>query len=361
MDIKDFFSISIPSLALCIALYTFLTNSPRFREFGKQFWITVFLQLLAVLSCSFSLVFDTISIQFDPQTKLYQIMQYVCNVSTHAFFFFFVSAWIYLCKIFYLIFGSLYHLRRKRFVKYTKPVAWIYEHFFHKKFYEVNVRQRRDLSSNAFNGVDSKVLQRIKDGGVILIFYSDVSNYSNFISNYIMETIQNDETVDFITTYKNPIELCRAISDKDISKLTRKLSIIDCFSSHYAFDDKVVKYEKQNYSQKGFRFYNADTFSEIHTATNDSWYRFRKLCKTEENSYRIPHRTIYDTLSSLINFSSEELYFLFLHHVFSSEKSYKMISTILEPNTLKVDLKNNLIRMADIVLEYDNNTFTLLK
>jgi hypothetical protein len=67
---------------------------------------------------------------------------------------------------------------------------------------------------------------------------------------------------------------------------------------------------------RGYKFYKVDSFAEIHIAANNSWYRFRKVCKSEENMYRIPHRTIYDTLSSLIRFSSEELYFLFLGMLF---------------------------------------------
>lgn len=319
------------------------------------------LQLLAIFCCSISLLCDKILEKLDSGSLIGQIIQGTYDISIYIFLLFFIGSWIYLCRVFYIIFGSLYHLRKKRFIKYTKPIAWFYEKFVHKSFYEKNFRERGLISFNAFNGIDSQNLQKIKNGGTILVLYHDDACYSNFILNYIKETIQDGETVDFITTYKNPIEICREFPDSDIPKITRRLSIIDCFSSQYAFDDKVVKYAKQDYSQKGFRFYNADSFAEIHTAANNSWYRFRKLCKSEENAYRIPHRTIYDTLSSLINFSSEELYFLFLRHVLSSEKSYGMISTIIEPYSLKCELKSDLIRMADIVLEYKNNSFQIIK
>ena len=155
--------------------------------------------------------------------------------------------------------------------------------------------------------------------------------------------------------------MCRSFKDDEISNITKHLSIIDCFSTHYSFDDKVVKFHKQEFSSKGFRFFNAESFADVHTAANDSWYRFRKVCKDEENQYRIPHRTIYDTMSSLIRFSSEELYFLFLRHVIASEKSYGMISLFIEPISLENNLKNDLIRMADIVIEYNQTSFKLIK
>lgn len=319
------------------------------------------LQLISIVNCSISFLFENILKELTAASLLGKIIQVAYDVSIYFFLIIFISSWICMCRVFYIIFGSLYHLRKKRFIKYTKPVAWFYEKFIHKSFYEKNFRERNSLAFNSFNGIDEQKMKKVKDGGTILILYHDDSTYSDFVLNYIKETIQNGETVDFTTTYKNPVEFCREIPDSDVPQITRRLSIIDCFSSQYAFDDKVVKYSKQDYSQKGFRFYNADSFAEIHTAANNSWYRFRKLCKSEENLYRIPHRTIYDTLSSLINFSSEELYFLFLRHVLSSEKSYGMISTIIEPYSLKNDLKNGLIRMADIVLEYENNSFKIIK
>ena len=66
-------------------------------------------------------------------------------------------------------------------------------------------------------------------------------------------------------------------------------------------------------------------------------------------------------MSSLIKFSSEELYFLFLRHVIASEKSYGMISLFIEPISLENSLKNDLIRMADIVIEYNQAGFKLVK
>ncbi len=133
------------------------------------------------------------------------------------------------------------------------------------------------------------------------------------------------------------------------------MSIIDCFSPHYAFDDKVLKFKKDEYIKKGYTFYEAKTFSDIHTANNSSWYRFRKICENEEkNQYRIPHRTIYDTLSILNNFSSEEQYLRFLRHVIISEKSYSMITMIVEPKSIDYKIKLDLMRMSDYVIDVND-------
>ena len=266
-----------------------------------------------------------------------------------------------MCKIFYTIYGSLYHLRRKRFLKYTKPIAWFYEKFIHKTFYEKNYRERGTVNFSVFEGIDSSKFHDMQKGGTLLLLYDDSVNYSKTIADYIKESISEGDTVDYITTYKSPLDLCRSFSDDELSQVTKHLSIIDCFSPHYSFDDKIVKFGKQEFAAKGFKFFDAESFADVHTAANNSWYRFRKICKDEENQYRVPHRTIYDTMSSLIRFSSEELYFLFLRHVIASEKSYGMISLFIEPLSLKEELRKDLIRMSDIVMEYGTNGFKIVK
>lgn len=320
------------------------------------------LQLIAMVLCSGALLFEMLQINLGSNnTTSYAIICQLKDFCLFGFMTVFIISWLYLCKVFYIIYGSLYHLRKKRFLKYTKFFGWIYEKFFHKSFYEKNYRQRTSIKIDSLTNISEDYLQRVKNGGTILLLYQDELDYETFISNYIVETIKDKETIDYISTYKSPVELCSCFSDEQIQEIVKRLSIVDCFSPHYSFDDKVVKFAKNDYVQKGFKFYSADSFAEIHTAANNSWYRFRKNCKQEENMYRIPHRTIYDTLSSLIRFSSEELYFLFLRHVISSEKSYGMISLIMEPISLKDELKNELIRMADVVIKYDNTGMKAIK
>lgn len=318
------------------------------------------LQLISIVCCASFLAIDwIISIVSIP--LVLSILDIVYKVIHIVFLVFFICSWLLLCKIFYVIYGSLYHLRKKRFLKYTKPIAGIYEKFFHKTFYEKNYRERGPLAFNSFPNIDSNKLQKLIKGGTILFLYNDTEDYADVVKNFITETISSGDTVDYITTYKSPLDFCKAIPEQEIYTITRKLSIIDCFSPHYSFDDKVMKFAKQDLIQKGFKFFEAESFAEVHTAANNSWYRFRKICQAEENSYRIPHRTVYDTLSSLISFSSEEQYLLFLRHVISSEKSYGMISLLIEPLSLKNELRFDLIRTADVVIELKGGSMVQTK
>lgn len=313
---------------------------------------------MAIACCSVVFLFEQLSSDF---AIVGSRLAGIALVLRYFVLVFYIGSWVYLGCVFYQIYGSLYHLRKKRFLKYTKPFAWFYDKFLHKEFYEKNHRPRVAFADSPFKGLDVACFSKVQSGGTVLLLYDDTTNYINELVRYIENTVDSDETVDFITTFRSPIELCGKFSDRHILKISKRLSIVDCFSVHYRFDDKVVKFAKKDFGQKGFVFYDAASFSEIHTAVNNSWYRFRKVCKNEENSFRIPHRTIYDTLSSLIRFSSEEQYLLFMRHMISSEKTYGMISLVIEPSTLKTELKDDLIRMADIVLLYTSDGFTVSK
>lgn len=319
------------------------------------------LQILSMVCCSFALLLNRmLQITLDNESVL-SIINAVYSVLLYLFLILYIFSWLHLCRVFYVIYGSLYHLRKKRFLKYTKPIAWIYEKFFHKEFYEKNYRPRVNFEASPIPGVDSSIFQKVICGGTILLLYDDEVSYSPVVTNFVKTTITANETIDYITTYKSPLDLCNTFSGNEIVEVTKRLSVIDCFTSHYGFDDKVVKFAKQDLMQKGFVFFDAASFSEVHTAANNSWYRFRKVCEKEENSFRIPHRTVYDTLSSLIRFSSEELYLLFLRHVIFSEKSYGMISLIIEPSSLSKELKGDLVRMADIVLVCKSSGISVMK
>ena len=254
-------------MALSVALYTLLSNNPKFKEFSKRLWVVAMLQLLSLCCCSIIIGIEWIQTIVNTKSSLFTtVSAHLKEVLTVVIVFFFVVSWLILCKIFFTIYGSLYHLRRKRFLKYTKPISWIYEKFIHKTFYESNFRARNTLAFASLEGIDSSKLQDLKKGGSILLLYDDTEDYSHIINNYIKESIAEGDTVDYITTYKSPLDFCRSINETDISIIAKRLSIIDCFSPHYSFDDKVTKYAKQNFTQKGFKFFDAESFADIHTA-----------------------------------------------------------------------------------------------
>ena len=255
-------------------------------------------------------------------------------------------------------------MRNKRFIKYMPPFSWIYDLFIHKKSYEVKRRERELATNSPF---DNEWIKEInKDGGAILLLYDEENcNYLETVTDYILSTLQNDETVDYISVLKHPLEVPNKLSvlvgDKSITDLAKRLSIIDCFSKYCAFDDRVLSLKKQEYVDKGFAFFDADSFASIHSAMTSSWYRFRNQQKQQQSQFRIPHRSIFNTLSELTRYSSEEQYLLFLKHVISSEKEYGMITLIVEPSSIKKEIRSELFQLIDIAIMYDASGLSRIK
>ena len=316
-----------------------------------------------MLLCSTLLITARLKENFCDDLGVLKNINFAESAFKYALIILFVFSWLYLCRVFYLIFGSLYFMRKKRFLKYTHIVSWIHEKFFFKEQYETSYRKRTMINMRCLPNVD---LSSLSDGGSILVLYSDdSSDCINFINSYIVETLTNNETLDFVATVRQPLEVLDYISsqvdDHQLPKISKKISIIDCYSPHYAFDDKVLKIHKKRWINKGFKFFEAESFAGIHTAANSSWYRFRSQCKTEDNQFRVPHRTIFHTLSSLIRYSSEEQFFLYLRHMLSSEKFYGMITLLIEPMSLKPDTKNELQQIVDVVLEMKSDSIEVKK
>lgn len=99
-------SVGIPSLALCIALYTFLSNNSKFREFGKKFWGTVMLQLIAIMFCAGALVTDFIISKSEEDSVFYNVSSKASSVLVLLFLFSYMASWIYMCKIFTQYMGA---------------------------------------------------------------------------------------------------------------------------------------------------------------------------------------------------------------------------------------------------------------
>lgn len=106
-----------------MALYTFLSNNSKFREFGKKFWTTVMLQLISIIFCAGALVIETIKNSLMCKNSKFLLGNKIYSLFIIVFLLFYTASWIYMCKIFYTMYGSLYHLRKKRFIKYTRPIA----------------------------------------------------------------------------------------------------------------------------------------------------------------------------------------------------------------------------------------------
>ena len=133
MEIIQYIGILMPTLALCMALYTFLSNHPKFREFSIDFGRCVFINLAAGVCCAAMLLAVNLNLA---------VSNLILKYTKLAFATIYAIGWVYLTVIFYQIYGSLYHMKTKAFLKHTWMFKWFYN-VCQKKHYEINHEERK--------------------------------------------------------------------------------------------------------------------------------------------------------------------------------------------------------------------------
>lgn len=133
VTVKDYFLIMIPSLSLCIALYTLLSNNKKFREFSKRLWSVVMLQLNAVLNCTGLLIVDYLSNKSFSNSSLI-VINIVGDVLTYIMFISFLLSWLILCKEFFYLWQSISFTKEKILEIHLNRLLGFMKSFFIKHF-----------------------------------------------------------------------------------------------------------------------------------------------------------------------------------------------------------------------------------
>lgn len=85
-----------------MALYTFLSNNSKFREFGKKFWTTVMLQLISIIFCAGALVIETIKNSLMCKNSKFLLGNKIYSLFIIVFYFFIQLAG-YICVKFFTL------------------------------------------------------------------------------------------------------------------------------------------------------------------------------------------------------------------------------------------------------------------
>ena len=183
-----------------------------------------------------------------------------------------------------------------------------------------------------------------------MILFDDYFPVDDFIKTYIDNSISIGETIDYVTAARSPLGVCNMLNEKSAAnELHCNLAVIDCFSPLYAFDDMAYQRTIEHNAKKGYLYFTAKSFAGIHAAITSSWHAFRKR-QAKLYKSRLPHRSIYFALSSLMLRSSEDQFISFINHVTASEKIYGTITMLLEPATLDDQVKSVLKRASCAVI-----------
>lgn len=339
----EFTRVSVMSLAFITALYGFFTRESYLKEGADRFLFVIFFMGISVLLSITSLIMKVLCYGM--------ISIFILIIAMIVFIF----GWVILLLGFWRIYGRIYHMRQKRFMKHIPFISKIYLFFKRKDLYIGAMKERRCFSLKPFNLHDNEIDQAKKNGASIFIFGDVEVNLSRIAMDILVEGLKNGETGDYVCCQRPPGHIWQEIAshyDLEDHKDT-KPTFIDAYTQNFGFSDEIFKLNTNELTEKdggtGLTVIPARTIASIHTASNTSWYINRKDSRGKRN----PHRMIYDRLSSLIAFSGIEHINSFIRHFMVAEKFYGMITIIVETRNSPMEMINTIYDLADYVIEYE--------
>lgn len=145
-----------------------------------------------------------------------------------------------------------------------------------------------------------------------------------------------DWTLQYTTCIRHPYELMNKLKDSwektnaDVRKLYKQIVVVDAYTPHFGFIDKVHVERTANLKKLGIHCVTSSpSFAGIHTATARA---FNKLKKQNKEQNRPRTLIIYEGAFALIDLESIEQYRIFVRHVLPSERMWDgMLTCMVEP------------------------------
>ena len=94
--------------------------------------------------------------------------------------------------------------------------------------------------------------------------------------------------------------------------------------------------------------------------TGDAFKIIKKNEKAKSKNNRRPNRMVYDSLSTLQDVSSPEQITIFFNHSIPAEKSYKMVTFIIEYDDAN-EVLTQLKRSVDAIIEFRDDSSGAIK
>lgn len=251
------------------------------------------------------------------------------------------------------IHGRIYHLREDKYLKYSMLYKWLTNRFKKDIAYEItepiprtpdSLGCLKDLTS------DPKYFQ---SGRSILVLFDPQKPHWEILVDFLLSGLTSGETIHYVTCQQPSWFIWQKAfeTDPEIDKYYNNLVFIDCYLPVFGFDDEILVERRKELERKGVSIVKARSIAGLHTAAAKAFNIAKKRAKRKT---RDPHRMIYDSVSALADASSLERVKLFSHHMIPSERSYGMLTIMVESKTTDIRLLDCLKQLVDIICEINN-------
>ncbi len=347
--ILELLKISLATSAFVIALYTLFSKDTRLRANGENILVVLIVFITSNILLIFSFVLSKACYSEYPIT----------TAVTIAAILLYLGSFLFLFKIFLNAYNQIYNLRTNKFVKYFKPIRIILDAVRPYKHYETK-SVPRETNQDSFQLLRSHLrdheIEELAKGGSILITGPPQRALFDPVFALMHERLtKGNETVNFVCADQHPYRLLELFKSKYTIPQSKHKDIvfIDAYSPSYSFFEDIQQENSRLLSDEGFECVRAKSFSGLHTAMTKAWNIIKSKEEQAGRGTRRPMIAIYAHTSALCEFESTEQFRIFWWHVIPSERSYGVITIILEDELSGEAILSCLKQRVDYVLKVD--------
>lgn len=141
-------------------------------------------------------------------------------------------------------------------------------------------------------------------------------------------------SVQYMAASRHPIELVDELitscqkANLDFPPLAKHIVVVDAYSPHFAFKDKIYWNKANELTAKNITFHPSRmTYAGIHTSSSHAFKTIR--AQTGQKDVREPTLVIYEGAYALADLESSEQYRTFIRHVLPSERYWDGMFTVV--------------------------------
>jgi hypothetical protein len=270
-----------------------------------------------------------------------------------ALVFYVMSLGLLVTAVFVRSYNEVYNLRTNKFYKYFKPVRRLRGWFASDKNYEFSFQERDYdvgkcvLMANLFGEPADRTdaekermpfeKDRIKQGASLLLTGTVTAAVIEKVVEWIIRRMEKNETASYVACDRHPYSIWEQLQAHGLENLhmgaplSDNLVLIDVFTPAFGFTDDIHQERDRQLDSHGISFVKAKTFAGLHTAVNKAFNIIKHKDKEQKNKkVRRASVMVYDRTSALCDTESVEQFRVFWRHVIPSERSYGMITVIIE-------------------------------
>jgi hypothetical protein len=201
---------------------------------------------------------------------------------------------------------------------------------------------------------------RIKKGASILLTGTVTAAVIGKVVEWVIKRMEKNETASYVVCDRHPHAIWERLHANGLEKqhggapLSNNIVLVDVFTPAFGFTDDIHQERDRHLDRHGISFVKAKTFAGLHTAVNRAFNIIKQKDKEQKNKkVRRASVMVYDRTSALCDTESVEQFRVFWRHVIPSERSYGMITVIIEDAMAGDGVIKPLKDLVDFVLSYN--------